>query len=385
MNILGVSGILDSIGGGGGGERMRQVAIELSKMGQSVTLLTLQIDHPTLEMLRLKGVRVEVLGLLNKRFLIPFLAFKKIRHLVHKSDVVHINGHWSIINVIVYFFVRFDNKPYIVSPVGTLKLFGRSLKIKMFYNLLAGKALVKNASARIAVTELEVLDFIEYGIDKSKVIVVPNGVEIELNIETDVQAFRTKYNLGTSKIILFMGRLNLIKGPDLLVEAFLEIAEQVPFYSLVLAGPDEGMGRLINEKIQKHNLSERIFLLGHVGGGEKAAAYKTTTLLVVPSRHEAMSIVALEAGAASVPILITDQCGFNVVEEIGGGRVVNANKNSIGRAILSMLSDPDELSATGSRLHNFVKRNYSLRSMALAHIKVYKRVLYDFYVGNYKQ
>ena len=72
-----------------------------------------------------------------------------------------------------------------------------------------------------------------------------------------------------------------------------------------------------------------------------------------------MSIVVLEAGLYGKPALLTDQCGFNEVQEIGGGQVVSVNAASIESALMELAGQPDALARMGARLSAFVKQNYT--------------------------
>jgi len=307
--------------------------------------------------------------------MVPTLPLGQLRQLVSNHDVVHLSGHWTLLNAVVYLLARVARKPYVVSPVGTLPRFGRSRKLKMIYNLLIGYAIVRNAQAHIAVTAKEVGQFAEYGVNTSRVFVIPNGVDAEAFDFVDTQIFRLRHELGDAPLILFMGRLNPIKGPDLLVEAFLQVADRFPSYLLVLVGPDEGIGDSLLKAGQQHGLADRIRLIGYVGGEEKTAAYRAATLLVIPSRQEAMSIVVLEGGAAGIPVLITDQCGFDVVKEIEGGMVVEAEAAAIADGLASMLSDTGKLSESGERLRNFVRRDFTWDAAASRLIDVFNMVL----------
>ena len=56
----------------------------------------------------------------------------------------------------------------------------------------------------------------------------------------DVDGFRRRHGLVNRRAILFMGRLSHIKGPDLLLQAFADVAAAIPEYDLVFAGPDDG-------------------------------------------------------------------------------------------------------------------------------------------------
>ncbi len=55
--------------------------------------------------------------------------------------------------------------------------------------------------------------------------------------------FRSRYRLGNDPFIMFIGRLNHIKGPDLLLQAFCNVRDKLNGYHLVFAGPDGGMLR----------------------------------------------------------------------------------------------------------------------------------------------
>ena len=375
MRILNVNATLDPVWGGGGAERIRRLSSALVRQGHLVTVLTTGLDSTKLSSLQIPTVDVVALKCLNKRFMVPTLPLGQLRQLVSDHDVVHLSGHWTLLNAVIYLLARIARKPYVVSPVGTLPRFGRSQKLKMIYNLLIGYAIVRNAQAHIAVTAKEVDQFAEYGVNTSRVFVIPNGVDTEAFDFVDTQIFRSRHELGDAPLILFMGRLNPIKGPDLLVEAFLQVADRFPSYLLVLVGPDEGIGDSLLKAGQQHGLADRIRLIGYVGGEEKTAAYRAATLLVIPSRQEAMSIVVLEGGAAGIPVLITDQCGFDVIKEIEGGMVVKAEAAAIADGLASMLSDTGKLSESGERLRNFVRRDFTWDAAASRLIGAFNMVL----------
>jgi glycosyltransferase involved in cell wall biosynthesis len=376
IRILWVSAIIDPILGGGGGERARSITKELSKLGYLVTLLTAVTDKDSFNDLHSYGVDLVVMKCLNDRLMIP-LSISGIRNLLRRHDLIHINGHWTLINALIFVFCLLDKKPYVVSPIGSLKLFGRSIFVKRIYNMFIGKALIQNANAHIAVTDLETYDFFDYDVISSKVYVIPNGVNSEEYVDSNINEFRNKFKLESFPIILFIGRLNLIKGPDILLEAFNEICKHIPSYKLLLAGPDEGLSIILKKNIKKFGLCDRVHLTGYLSRKDKINAYHAAELLVIPSRHEAMSIVALEAGAAGTPILLTRECGFDVIESIGGGMVVKADSKSIANGLQEMLSSPDKLFQMGLNLQNFVKKNYSWRSVAIKHSKIYNKVFLD--------
>ena len=132
----------------------------------------------------------------------------------------------------------------------------------------------------------------------------------------DIDYFRNKIGIGNSPFILFVGRLNRIKGPDLLLKAFYNIKNNLQDFHLGFVGPDDGMLSELKQMVDEYQLNDRIHFIGYLGGADKSNAYHAADLLVIPSRQEAMSIVVLEAGISGTPVLLTDQCGFNVIEKI---------------------------------------------------------------------
>jgi glycosyltransferase involved in cell wall biosynthesis len=359
MRILNVNSTLDPVWGGGGAERIRRLSSALARQGHQVTVLTTSTEPSALDKIAVTGAQVVALRCLNRRFLLPVFPFGRLRKLIREHDIVHLSGHWTILNAVVYWLARAESKPYAVSPVGTLPLFGRSRRLKATYNRFVGRAIIRNAQAHVAVTPAELPQFRDYGVAPDGVAVIPNGVDAEAFNEVDSTDFRIRNDLGMAPLILFMGRLNPIKGPDLLVEAFARIAQRYPSYLLVLAGPNEGMEAGLRETVQRYGIAERVRFVGYVGGKEKIAAYRAATLLAIPSRQEAMSIVVLEGGAAGIPVLITDQCGFDMVEQIGGGRVVSADASAIAAGLAAMLDDPLQLPDAGQRLCNLVRGEFT--------------------------
>lgn len=359
MRILNVFATLDPVWGGGGAERTRRLSSALARIGHAVTVLTTSVEPGAPDLLHVGGAEVVALRCLNRRFMVPLLPLGRLRRLIREHDIIHLNGHWTILNAVMYLLARMERKPYAVSPIGTLPLFGRSRILKTFYNAVVGHSLIVNARAHIAVTPSEVPQFEGYGVCSSDVSVIPNGVDAESFAMVDSTPFRERHSLGNAPLILFMGRLNPIKGPDLLLDAFAQVAKRFPSYLLVFAGPNEGMEDGLREAALRHGISDRVRFIGYVGGGEKTAAYRSATLLVIPSRMEAMSIVVLEGGAAGTPVLITDQCGFDMVEEVGGGRVVKAEAGTIAAGLDAMLSDADNLPTAGQRLCDLVRRDFT--------------------------
>ena len=318
---------------------------------------------------------VVALACLWKRFFVPRINWSLIRKLVRDADIIHLMGHWSALNALVYLAARLAGKPYVVCPAGALPLFGRSGRLKRLYNLMVGNAIVQNASAWIAVTPAEFSHFESYGVQPSCVTVIPNGVCEEDFAVFDAGAFLRRHGLPDAPLILFMGRLNPIKGPDLLLQAFIMVRDRLPNHHLVFAGPDGGMLSELSNVTSREGLDDWVHFIGYVEGGDKAAAYRCARLLVVPSRQEAMSIVALEAGICGTPVLLTDQCGFDEIRSVHAGLEVPATAEGIANGLTSLLCDPDVLRQVAPAWQDFVERRYSWNAIVPQYIDLYHDIL----------
>src|SRR6185295_9064656 len=149
-----------------------------------------------------------------------------------------------------------------------------------------------------------------------------------------------------------------IKGPDLLLAAFIQDAAAIPGTTLVFAGPDGGMRDALTEQVRAAGLGERVRFLGWVGGRDKVAAYRAAELVVIPSRQEAMSLVALEAGACAKPVLMTNACGFDAAAQAGGAVAVPADASSLAAA-LRELARGERFGDMGQRMQELVLRDYT--------------------------
>jgi glycosyltransferase involved in cell wall biosynthesis len=375
MKVLNVDASLDPITGGGTAERSFQMSKALAQAGIDCSILTTDFGVTDARVKSLKGVKVIALRCLNKRFYVPAFSLKRIWGIVKGSDVVHLMNHWTVLNALVYLVVRSCGKPYVVCPAGALQIYGRSKLLKHLYNLVIGKRIIQNASRCVAINEEEIHQFLLYGVRPEKITVIPNGIDPEGLNARDDNGFRQKYALGEAPFILFMGRLNHIKGTDLLVHAFSELGPEFREYHLVVAGPDGGLLTNLKGIVSRSDVHDKVHFVGYLGGAEKANAYHAASLLVIPSRQEAMSIVVLEAGVAGTPVLLTDKCGFNAVAEVDGGNVVPASIDGISRGLTEMLKSPEGLKVKGEKLRKFVESRYLWNSVVLNYIEMYRLIL----------
>jgi glycosyltransferase involved in cell wall biosynthesis len=345
----------------------------LVRQGVECTVLTSDLGLSAERRREMAGVAVVAFPSLNSRFYLPRFSWRRIRELVGVADVVHLMNHWTLLNVLVYWEIRRQGKPYVICPAGALPVVGRSRLLKKIYNLLIGKAIVRNADWMIAVAANEVPEYLRYGGRTERVAVIPNGIDRGDFIASDRAGFLARHGLPDRPLVLFMGRLNWIKGPDLLLRAFLALDRRFSQWQLVMVGPDEGLGSELQALVKSAGAEERVFFPGFLGGTEKSCAYHAADLLVIPSRHEAMSIVALEAGICGTPVLLTDQCGFPAVVASGGGLEVAATVAALQAGLATMLAlAPAQRRRMGERLLALVEGEYLWETVVRRFMAIYE-------------
>jgi len=370
MRILLVCDSIDTTLGGGTAERTFQLARALQDLGHTVMLLSTTVGLTAERRAELAEFEGLLLSNLGRRFYLPLASPARISDWIARADVVQITGHWSWLAGLVGWLAKRHDIPYFYCPAGSLPVAGRSRLLKKLYNAVIGYQLVRNAERCMVVTDAERKDYLPYGIPSDAPLLIPNGVHVQ-DQEEDRSPPRWEPGSAESPLIAFLGRLAPIKGPDLLLAAFAQVKQDYPTARLVVAGSDFGERATLEAMAQQLGIARNVEFPGHLQPDSKYPLLRAADFLVVPSRKEAMSIVALEAGLVGTPVLLTDQCGFDEVERIAGGRIVPVEAPAIAEGMRQMLSQRDLLPAQGQRLRQLVLQDYTWREVAQRCLRAY--------------
>lgn len=166
----------------------------------------------------------------------------------------------------------------------------------------------ENADEIIAVsnyTKNKLID--KYYINPEKIKVVHNGVNIKKNISTK----RYKSPICKSdKIILFLGRITIQKGPDWFLYAAKKALSIDSNLKFIFAGSGD-MQNFIIEKAAELGIADKILFTGFLRGKDIDKAYQSADLYVMPSISEPFGITPLEAMSNNTPVLISKQSGVS--------------------------------------------------------------------------
>ncbi len=257
-------------------------------------------------------------------------------------QVAHIFGLYDLLGPAVARECRKQNIPYVIEPIGMFVPIVRNVFLKRVYHAHWGKEMLGGAAAVIATSRQEMEELAGGGILRTKLFLRRNGVVAprELPVEG---AFRAKHGIpADALLILFLGRLSKKKSPDLLLEAFAQLPENITNKQvwLAFAGPDEsGMQARLEELARARGVRPRVVFSGAVFGERKWAAYRDANVFVLPSQNENFGNTAAEAAACGTPVVVTENCGVAPLLRGLAGIVVAHETPAVAQAVKQILSD----------------------------------------------
>ena len=297
---------------------------------------------------------------------------------VKSAEVLHLHGLWQGHTRRGARDARRFAIPYLITAHGMAEpwaLRHKRLKKQMYLTLVERRNL-QHASCLHALSRPEI-DHLRALAPKTPICFVPNGVDLDAlsdlppraELEREHPEIVGKFNL------LFLGRLHVKKGLDLLAEAIADVSKRHPNVHLLLAGNDDGALGPFLKRTGELGLSERVTLLGHVSGASARNAWGAADAFVLPSRSEGFSMAILEALACSLPIVVTTTCHFPELQEHNGGIVVEPTVDGVTIGLNTLLeSTAAKRLALGARGRALVESRYTWQRQTRRLADVYRWV-----------
>lgn len=162
--------------------------------------------------------------------------------------------------------------------------------------VIAVSALTKNIVVR------------RYGVDPGKIRVVYNGVQQEENFAPSPQSEISPKD----KIVLFLGRITMQKGPEYFVKAAKRVLEKVENVKFIVAGNGD-LARKMIEQAAELGIGHKVLFTGFLRGRDVSRVFDMADCYVMPSVSEPFGIAPLEAMSHDTPVIISKQSGVSEV------------------------------------------------------------------------
>ena len=214
----------------------------------------------------------------------------------------------------------------------------------------------------------------QFKLPPSKVVEIPNAVDmVKFEKSVDVATTRMKWRVQPGeKLITAVGRLTSQKGFDDLIRALAIVRKSVPGAKLLVMGDGYMRGEL-EALANGEGVAERTTFAGFVSDDDLVDAIKSSDMVAVPSHFEPFGIIALEAMAAGVPVVVSRVGGLaEIIEDEVDGLEVDPNSPySIAKATTRLLSDQALASRLAARAREKVK-SYNWKRSATETLEVYE-------------
>jgi D-inositol-3-phosphate glycosyltransferase len=230
--------------------------------------------------------------------------------------------------------------------------------------VIGEEQVVAEADRLVANTAEEARQLVRwYGADPDRTLVIPPGVDLQRFSPADRQAARARVGVAPDAVVLlFVGRIQPLKGPDLLLQAAARMVADDPALRaklrVLVVGAPSGSGLAEPRRLQELAVSLGIpgvvRFLPPQSPEQLAEHYRAADVAVVPSHNESFGLVALEAQACGTPVVAAAVGGLQtaVDDGVSGVLVHDRDPASYAAAIRRVLAGR-ELMAAGARRHAF--------------------------------
>ena len=383
MKVLQVIPTLSGLSGGPA-QGLKYLGLGLKSQGVEVAILTADAPSKKQEY-SFGGVRVYSFASYFRHFLpaqfnySPGLS-KWLKKHIKEFDLLHIHYLFTYPSTVAAYYARKCAIPYILRPAGMLgpACLKKSALRKKIYMQLFEKRNLESAAAIHFTSEKERNEAACLRLNNRNIL-VPNCIDLQdfKGLSTLKGKFRKQYpRIGQRKIILFLSRLDPIKGLDLLIPALKILKEQHKDFYFVLAGAGRNdYQEQLKIYLGAAGLTDSVLFAGFLEGEAKYALLADSDIFVLSSYHENFGIAAAEAMASGLPVAISDQVSiYKLVEEYQAGLTFGLNSRQIALSLEKLLTDKELCLKMGKNGRRLIEENFSAEKIARQMLEEYQNV-----------
>ena len=364
MKILSFVSSLD-MSSGGPSRSVPMLVKGLAELGVDITLMTIRSENMNIHSLEGTTAKLKVLS--------PSFSRKEIAKYLadERFELIQIQSVWEMPYHKVILEARKQNIPYIVTPRGMLEpwsLSQKKWKKKLAWWLYQRNDVQKSACV-FTTAKMEAEHVSNLGITTCKA-VIPNG------IETDAYPCKTSVE-GVKKQVLFLSRVHVKKGIELLFEAWKRLhSDYVDWQLLVIGNGEAEYIHSLENRVESLGLKDSIKILPPVFGEAKIKVYQESALFCLPSFSENFGMVIAEAMSCGTPVITTTNCPWEILNETDTGWCVDLRVENLERALREAMGmDANALYDMGQRASKFIFDNFDYRSVTRKTLRLYEWLL----------
>jgi glycosyltransferase involved in cell wall biosynthesis len=327
------------------------------------------------------GLEIHLGPLWLKRFAIPApRLIDTLKQAIQSADIVHLHSLWNGVITQAAWVARHYRKPLVLSPRGMLdphNMRRRNRFKKLYLQLIEQKNLNAFAGFHfLDETERAGCAWLEITQNRPSTI-QSNGLDLlKLRHWAAASPLDIKKHFGsdpTVRNLVFLGRLNVIKGLDLQLEVLRELREVGEHVQLHWIGPDDGEWARLSQLASQLGVLEQLHWHGPLYGDERLSWLKAADAVLLTSHYECNSNTAAETLALGGVLVATDTCHLAHVALAGGARVVPRDRTALTSALLDIFRNESVSAKLRSAAIEFAESNLAWDPLA--------RKMLDFY-GN---
>lgn len=304
------------------------------------------------------SVREKLLIILSNGLLAERIVERKFLEIMHGVDAVHcVKPDWF--SRAAARAARKLNIPVAVAPYIHEKTVSKEVR-----SLLTGADIV------FSLSETDGLVLADLGVESRRI--KRMGVTPLISLDGDASGFRDAHDLSAHPIVLFLGRLVEYKGALAILRAAEMVWSAVPTARFVFAGPEGPDTRLWFEEFK----DPRITYLGVITEEQKADAIAACDVLCMPSDHEILPAVYLEAWSYGKPVIGGSAYGLKeLIEDNGAGFISSHDPAALAEILKRLLVDDELRRRMGEAGHRFVTNEFGTDVIARRMTSAYAEAL----------
>ena len=293
---------------------------------------------------------------------------KKLKEIWKDFDIIHVIGHGRFTSNFAMKFLAKNNKPFIYSAWG----FFHDKKYRFFKKMhdFLFKNRIRKARFCISLTDLEKEEFLSLGVDSSRILVIPGGVNFKkYQIKKSKEELKNKYKVANKKVLLYVGRIHATKGLQHVFEAIKNI--NIKFF---IVGRDAGYEETLKVKAKELKIEDKIRFFGGVDEKELIEIYNSSDIFVLYSDWEGFGLVVVEAMAAGCPVIGSNKGSLPTLIKNGYNGFIANSPAELKQRIKQMVANEKLLNKLSINSMDFAK-DFDWSMIIKKHSDVYKRVI----------